>query len=31
MRDIFMPFFLAFGHKKYSGLMEDINPDKDNM
>ncbi len=31
MRNIFMPFFLAFGNKKYSSLMEDINPSRDNL
>lgn len=31
MRDIFMPFFLAFGHDKYSGIYEDINPQSDTV
>ena len=26
MRDIFMPFLLAFGSDKYEGIFEDINP-----
>ena len=26
MRDIYMPFFLAFGSDKYTGVYEDINP-----
>jgi hypothetical protein len=26
MRDIFMPFYVAFGDEKYSGVYEDINP-----
>lgn len=30
MRNIYMPFFLAFGDKNYSTLMEDINPSRDN-
>lgn len=30
MRNIYMPFFLAFGNKNYSSLMEDINPSRDN-
>lgn len=30
MRNIYMPFFLAFGNKNYSSLMQDINPSRDN-
>ena len=29
MRDIYMPFFLAFGSDDYTGVYEDINPGSD--
>lgn len=30
MRDIYMPFFLAFGSDKYTGVYENINPNSEN-
>jgi len=29
MRDIYLPFFLAFGSEKYMGIYENINPSKE--